>query len=87
MFATIGGIELFFAVVIIVVHAMIGIVMVSGVKFSRSMTFLLTCIGTVIFESFFYMEIAARHYCPDYNSAPFELQTLHCYQKYNNHTL
>lgn len=78
----------FFAPVFIVLFAIIGgIVLVSGVKFSKFMTFMLTCIGIFLFQSVFYTEIAARHYCADDNTGQFEFRTMDCYQKHNNNTV
>lgn len=60
--------------------------LLSGVKFSIFTTFLLTCTGAYFFESFFYLELAARHYCPDDSLGYFEYRAPYCLQKYNNIT-
>ena len=78
----------FFAPVFIVLFATCGgIVMVSGVKFSKFMTFMFTCIGCFLFQSFFYTEIAARHYCTGDSTGQFGFKAIDCYQKHNNNTV
>lgn len=62
----------------------VGIVLVSGVRFSKFMTFMLTNTGIFLFETFYIVEIAARQYCPDEKLGHFEYQTLFCFHQYNN---
>lgn len=65
----------------------VGIVMVTNVKFTRTLTFFFTCVGALLFESFYYTEIAARYYCPKDDLGQLEFRMFHCYQEFNNHSM
>jgi hypothetical protein len=62
----------------------LGIVLASGYKFSKVMTFFTICFGWFMFESVYFTELAARYYCPGDNISKFEIRTFHCFHKYNS---
>ena len=87
LFATIGGMK---CIAIIHYHCgamvtTVGIVMLSGVRFSKTTTFLFTGIGVFLIESFYYTEVAARFYCPKEIMGHLEFLTFDCYLQYNNY--
>lgn len=77
----------FFPVFLFLFATLGGIVMVTNVKFTRTLTFFFTCVGALLFESFYYTEIAARYYCPKDDLGQLEFRMFHCYQEFNNHSM
>lgn len=60
-----------------------GVVMLSGIKFSKFNTFLFTSVGFFFFQCYFHSELASRYYCPEEDRGLLHFTIFYCYQKFN----
>lgn len=61
----------------------VGVILMSGVKLSNFVTYLTLVLGWSGFEILYYIELAARHYCPAADVGKFELRSFYCFYEHN----
>ncbi len=78
----------FFLPVFLFLFAIVGgTVFATGVKFPKYLTFTFHCVGYVSYMGIYYLELGARHYCPQtQDTAILALHSPHCFQVHNNGT-